>query len=584
MSSQFKFQTTESQEGGQGVAQTTESQEGGQGAAQTTESQEGGQVKERRPPGPSEEEQVKESRPPEQEWHPLGPSYAVYYKISHTSFPEGGKMFQSLDNMSIGDTTDFRGPRLNPNIVLPVRYFFIQAIDFKGENLTLSPGKDAFKVKISSLEKMEHVRIHVPVPLDRGDGSFMVRYRLYGSALKGLKVEVLHQDTAVAKSPYILQGPVYHEYCDCPEPEASAWLKVMRCPTDEPQIVADFKAFPTISLERLRDEVPHRFANRGGIIHYTVINNQLFRRTLGKYTDFKMFSDEMLLSLTRKVRVPDVEFYINVGDWPLETRRSDASPRPVPIFSWCGSTDTQDIVLPTYEVTHSTLETMRGVTNDLLSIQGNTGPPWANKTARAFFRGRDSREERLQLVSLSKKNTDLLDAGITGWFFFRDREKHVGKAPLVGFFDFFKYKYQVNVDGTVAAYRFPYLMLGNSLVLKQDSQYYEHFYSQLRSGTHFIPVQRNLSDLLEKIKWAKENDAEARKIAKTGQAAARELLQPSRLYCYYYRVLLMYSQRQSGQPTQHVNMELVPQPDGHTDVCRCERKSQRNEKTLNDEL
>lgn len=64
-----------------------------------------------------------------------------------------------------------------------------------------------------------------------------------------------------------------------------------------------------------------------------------------------------------------MEFFINVGDWPLETRRADA----VPVLSWCGSTDTQDIVLPTYEVTHSTLETMRGVTNDLLSVQGNTG-------------------------------------------------------------------------------------------------------------------------------------------------------------------------------------------------------------------
>lgn len=64
-----------------------------------------------------------------------------------------------------------------------------------------------------------------------------------------------------------------------------------------------------------------------------------------------------------------MEFFINVGDWPLESRKADA----VPVLSWCGSTDTQDIVLPTYEVTHSTLETMRGVTNDLLSVQGNTG-------------------------------------------------------------------------------------------------------------------------------------------------------------------------------------------------------------------
>ncbi len=98
-------------------------------------------------------------------------------------------------------------------------------------------------------------------------------------------------------------GAVYHEYCDCPQLDASVWQSIMQCPAEEPQILADFKSFPTVDLERLRKEVPQRFVNRGGLIHYAIINNQLYRRTLGKYTDFKMFSDEMLLSLTRKVRL-----------------------------------------------------------------------------------------------------------------------------------------------------------------------------------------------------------------------------------------------------------------------------------------
>ncbi|XP_053741536.1 NADH-cytochrome b5 reductase 2 [Synchiropus splendidus] len=34
----------------------------------------------------------------------------VYYKDTHPSFPEGGKMSQHLDNMKIGDSIDFRGP------------------------------------------------------------------------------------------------------------------------------------------------------------------------------------------------------------------------------------------------------------------------------------------------------------------------------------------------------------------------------------------------------------------------------------------------------------------------------------------
>ncbi|KAL2093201.1 hypothetical protein ACEWY4_010513 [Coilia grayii] len=463
------------------------------------------------------------------------------------------------------------GPGLDQRVVVPVRYFYIQAVNSAGQNFTTSPGKDVFKVQIASASGKEHVRIHVPPPLDRGDGTFLVRYRLYTTPSSDLLVQVLHQGKSVAKSPYTLTGPVYHEYCDCPEDDAREWQAALDCPASDPQVEADFTPFPSIELARLRQEVPRRFAQRGGLIHYTIQGNQLYRRTQGKYTDFKMFSDEMLLSVMRKVPLPDMEFYLNVGDWPMEKRNVGESPGPVPIISWCGSTDTRDIILPTYDITHSTLETMRGVTNDLLSIQGHTGPMWSNKTDKAFFRGRDSREERLHLVTLSKDNPQLLDAGITAYFFFRQQEKELGKAPLVGFFDFFKYKYQVNVDGTVAAYRFPYLMLGNSLVLKQDSPYYEHFYTHLKPGKHYIPVERNLADLIQKIKWAKGNDAEAEAIAKEGQRVARELLQPHRLYCYYYLVLQTYASRQSGQPTVHPDMELVPQPSDHTSLCSCQR-------------
>jgi len=69
-----------------------------------------------------------------------------------------------------------------------------------------------------------------------------------------------------------------------------------------------------------------------------------------------------------------------------------------------------------------------------------------------------------------------------------------------------QYKYQLNIDGTVAAYRFPYLLGGDSLVLKQDSPYYEYFYNLLKPYEHYIPFKHDLSDLLEVIQWAKDND------------------------------------------------------------------------------
>lgn len=45
---------------------------------------------------------------------------------------------------------------------------------------------------------------------------------------------------------------------------------------------------------------------------------------------------------------------MNLGDWPLADKRNEF----IPIVSWCGSDKSHDIILPTYELTTSTLEMM----------------------------------------------------------------------------------------------------------------------------------------------------------------------------------------------------------------------------------
>lgn len=67
-----------------------------------------------------------------------------------------------------------------------------------------------------------------------------------------------------------------------------------------------------------------------------------------------MLMDAILLSLHRKAELPDMEFFVNLGDWPLVTDKREV----YPIFSWCGSTESYDIVMPTYDITESTLENM----------------------------------------------------------------------------------------------------------------------------------------------------------------------------------------------------------------------------------
>lgn len=79
------------------------------------------------------------------------------------------------------------------------------------------------------------------------------------------------------------------------------------------------------------------------------------------------------------------------------------------------------------------------VSLDMMSVQANTGPLWPEKNATAFWRGRDSRQERLELVKLSRAHPHIIDAAFTNFFFFKHDESLYG--PLVkhvSFFDFFK--------------------------------------------------------------------------------------------------------------------------------------------------
>ncbi|KAJ8352528.1 hypothetical protein SKAU_G00240040 [Synaphobranchus kaupii] len=445
------------------------------------------------------------------------------------------------------------GPGLEANVVLPARFFFIQAVDNGGRNFTESPGENTYEVKIV-VPGEPFSRIWVQV-LDRRDGSFLVRYRMYAS-YPTLRVEVLLNGAHAAKSPYILKGPVYHENCDCPEASEETWQKHMHCPSSFPQILRDLSYFPSVDPDRNAQDVPRRFGQRQSLCHYTIKDNQVYIKTHGEHVGFRIFMDAFLLSLTRKVKVPDVEFFVNLGDWPLEKRR----PPDVlhPIFSWCGSNDTRDIVMPTYDLTESVLETMGRVSLDMM--------------------GRDSRKERLEMVKLGRDHPLLIDAAFTNFFFFKHDESLYG--PLVkhvSFFDFFKFKYQINVDGTVAAYRLPYLLAGDSVVLKQDSLYYEHFYSDLRPWEHYIPFKGDLSDLLDKIHWAKEHDHEAKKIAMAGQQFARTNLMGDSIFCYYFKLFQDYAKLQVSEPKIREGMELVEQPKDDLFPCSCHRRKVKDE-------
>lgn len=50
-------------------------------------------------------------------------------------------------------------------------------------------------------------------------------------------------------------------------------------------------------------------------------------------------------------------------------------------------------------------------------------------------------------------------------------------------------------------------------------------------------MKRDLSDLVDNVRWARDNDAEARKILLAGQEYARNNLLPQNVLCYHIVLL-----------------------------------------------
>jgi len=48
--------------------------------------------------------------------------------------------------------------------------------------------------------------------------------------------------------------------------------------------------------------------------------------------------------------------------------------------------------------------------------------------------------------------------------------------------------------------------MGGAAVIKQDSEYYEHFYHQLEPYKHYIPLSHDLNDVVDLVQWAIDND------------------------------------------------------------------------------
>ena len=452
------------------------------------------------------------------------------------------------------------GPGLQPHQArLPVNYFFLQS--------TTDDEVATGEVKFS----IENCPTKTAVSLSSNDTKQLVifQYRLLSSCPEGLTIQLAIRGEHVPGFPRYISKAVWDEFCRCPHSRGS-WLTALDCPKSYPQIDADLASFTKVNFtnafEAIQRLVLHNPKGQS-LCHYIVQKNKIYRQCYGEHVGFHIFPDAILLSLSRKIVLPDVQMLVNLGDWPLVSKNGPN----LPVFSWCGSTKHRDIVVPTYDLTESVLNALDTGTEDILSLLHDfDSPKWEEKIPKAFWRGRDSSAERLLLHELSRQNRDVVDANLTRMFFFTNRVSEFKEelAEIVPLRRFFEYKYQLNLDGTVAAYRLPFLLSGSSVVFKQDSHYYEHFYRGLIANKHFIPFETDLSDLLDKLNWAMVNEQKVDSIRRQARDFVLGQLMPRDVMCYYARLLENWSTRLVREEVK-ISPNMTEVRSKRKSVCKC---------------
>lgn len=193
---------------------------------------------------------------------------------------------------------------------------------------------------------------------------------------------------------------------------------------------------------------------------------------------------------------------------------------------------------------------------------------WHQKLPRAIFRGASTginfKEAKMKNIdvtanlrfklhetSLQQREgrfncTVKLDFAISKYLQFngddrdlRDLKEDYPEASSPYMMELFKSRYVVLVDGNGWPEKVAGVMLSGSLVFLATI-HEDWVIRQLTEGVNYIKVKPDLSDLIEKLEWAYENDEEARSIAENGRQLALKKFDLNNLQVYNALLMMEY--------------------------------------------
>lgn len=319
------------------------------------------------------------------------------------------------------------------------------------------------------------------------------------------------------------------------------------------QITSDLALFQStdISASSL-DEVMEKFSESDGLFRYKIVNGQVSMESKNSnsvLTSRALKLQKAFSRLASTMPLPDVDFICCTHDDSYLSLE-------VPLFVFAKKKHAiAQALIPDFEAFFGYVSDP-----DQFFKKSENKFPWETKEDKGFWRGSTTGGDfsssnwknlpRSQLVLLSIANPRYLNARFTQLCQgAQHNHEMLGMANLVGGtaspLDSLKYKYQIDVDGNTCGYsRCYWILLSNSVSLKQVSDNIQWYYGALVPYVHYIPVANDMSNVINKIQWAQKHDEKAQKIAKNATEFVLNNLREEHIYLYMYLLLTKYAELQ----------------------------------------
>ncbi|KAL6242404.1 hypothetical protein RBB50_010543 [Rhinocladiella similis] len=165
---------------------------------------------------------------------------------------------------------------------------------------------------------------------------------------------------------------------------------------------------------------------------------------------------------------------------------------------------------------------------------------WSTKVPRLFWRGAvmglELREKLLQTAA----GKPWADVKALTW-----REKDSMANDLKSMPEHCQYKYLAHTEGNSYSGRLKYLQSCKSVVIAHKMDWIQHYHPLMKSSgpqQNFVEVQRDYSDLEDKISWLENHNGAAEKIASNSVQLFRErYLTPAAEVCFWRRLIRGWS-------------------------------------------